>query len=84
MILKRVGVKPKENYDKIDKFWPYFEHKNNFNTRKNSLRRLEVIGQKLLKLSILAKKLKFATNGKILSISKFSQYIEYVFLKEEC
>ena len=59
-------------------------HKKNFHTKnqENSQRRLEVIGQKLSKLSILAK------NGPILdlnaqnfTISEFSRHIEYDFLK---
>ena len=44
---------------------------------------MEVIGQKLSKLSILAKNGQILVlNGQIFAISEFSRHIEYDFLKE--
>ena len=59
------------------------DHKNNFHTKnqEDSERCLEVRGQKLSKLSILAKNM--ALNGPNFAISEFSQHIEYDFLKED-
>ena len=58
------------------------DHKNSFHTinQEDSQPRLEVIGQELSKLSILAK---MALNGPNFAISEFSQHIEYDFLKED-
>ena len=42
---------------------------------------MDVIGQKLSRLSILAKKM--ALNGQNFAISEFYQHIEYNFLKED-
>ena len=59
------------------------DHKNNFHTKnqEDSQRLLEVIGQKLSKLSILAKIL--VLNGQNFVISEFSWHIEHDFLKED-
>ena len=61
-------------------------HKNNFHTKnqEDSQQRLKVIGQKLSKLSILAKNGQILVlNGQNFAISEFSQHIEYDFLKED-
>ena len=59
------------------------DHKNNFHTKNQEVSQLclEVIGQKLSKLSILPKIL--VLNCQNFAISEFSRHIEYDFLKED-
>ena len=77
----------------ISEFFQHIEYdflkedqKNNFHTKnqEDSQRRLEVIGKKLSKLSILAKKWpNFGLKWQKFAISEFSRHIEYDFLKED-